>query len=242
MRNTVSVCIATYNGSNFIREQLASILPQLNENDEIIISDDSSTDQTLEEIKFFNDSRIKVFEGQKFKSPIFNFENAIKHANGRTIFLSDQDDVWLENKVSIMLNALSDHDLVVSNAFIGDDELRIIRDSYFDWRGSKQGILKNLIKNSYLGCSMAFDRKILSRVLPFPKNIPMHDMWIGMITEIFYKPIFIPDKLMIYRRHGGNTTILNEDYSSNETIKSKVIFRMNLVIAIIGRIFKKPKN
>jgi len=237
----VSVCIATYNGERYVRDQIRSILSQIDQNDEIIISDDSSTDQTLQIIRSFNDKRIKIFANQKFKNPIFNFENAIKNANGEYIFLSDQDDVWKENKVKVMLAALSEHDLVVSNAQIGDESLNVIRESYFEWRRSRTGILKNLVRNSYLGCCMAFNRNILQLVLPFPKIIPMHDMWIGMIAEIHYRPVFIEDKLMIYRRHGGNVTVLNEDFTSNESLISKLKFRVNLIIAVLKRSIKSSK-
>lgn len=76
----ISVCIATYNGEHYISEQIQSILVQLSINDEIVISDDCSTDNTLDIIKSFNDDRIKIFTGIKHKSLSFNFENALKNA------------------------------------------------------------------------------------------------------------------------------------------------------------------
>jgi glycosyltransferase involved in cell wall biosynthesis len=66
--------MATYNGEKYIKEQLDSILSHLKENDEVIVSDDSSSDKTVEIIKAYNDSRIKIIENQKFQSPISNFE------------------------------------------------------------------------------------------------------------------------------------------------------------------------
>ena len=100
----ISVCIATYNGSKYIKEQIDSILPQLDECDEIIVSDDSSTDNTLSILKSYHDRRIIIFTNQKFNSPIYNFENALKHAKGDIIFLSDQDDIWEFNKVQVMIS------------------------------------------------------------------------------------------------------------------------------------------
>ena len=238
----ISVCMATYNGEKFILEQLRSILIQLGVNDEVIISDDSSTDSTLAIISSLNDNRIKIFPDQKFKSPIFNFENALKNASGDFIFLSDQDDIWLPNKVSVMMDALKNCDLVESNCFIGDDNLTIIKDSYFEWRNSRSGILKNLWRNSYLGCCLAFHRRLLSRALPFPKDIPMHDMWLGMIAEIYFKPKFITEKLMIYRRHSNNATLLSDDFTSEETIWQKVKFRFNLMKYVIKRVLKSNKK
>jgi len=116
----VSICMATYNGESHLKEQLSSILNQKFVNNknielEIIISDDNSTDKTLDLIKDFNDSRIKVFKHNKKKyksySSLFsvtkNFENAIKYSSGDYIFLSDQDDMWYSNKLDIMVGSLS---------------------------------------------------------------------------------------------------------------------------------------
>ena len=95
----ISVCIATYNGEKYIKQQLLSILKQIKVNDEIIISDDHSTDKTFNIIKSFNDTRIKFFLNNKGKGYTRNFENALEKAHGDIIFLSDQDDIWIDNKV-----------------------------------------------------------------------------------------------------------------------------------------------
>jgi glycosyltransferase involved in cell wall biosynthesis len=231
----ISVCIATYNGEKYIAEQLNSILCQLDEKDEVIISDDSSTDQTLEIIKGFNDHRIKIFAGNKFANPIYNFENAIKMASGEFIFLSDQDDYWMPTKVEEMIKVLQTNLLVVSDCYMGDQDLNIIKESYFEWRDSKQGLIKNIWRNSYLGCCMAFDRKILKRILPFPKNIPMHDMWIGLITETIKKPFFLQKPLIIYRRHGGNATTLTNEFKSTASAVQKLKYRWNIIAPLLLR-------
>ena len=109
----ISVCIATYNGGKFLGEQLQSILCQLGKDDEVIISDDGSTDNTYLLVMSIQDNRIKFY---KHKSDSFllphekatlNFENALKYAKGDYIFLSDQDDVWVENKVEVMCQILN---------------------------------------------------------------------------------------------------------------------------------------
>jgi len=98
----ISVCMATYNGEKYIYDQLQSILTQLSENDEVIISDNYSSDKTIEIIELFNDPRIKIYFLKKGKS-IKNFENALLHASRDYIFLADQDDIWLPGKVQIMM-------------------------------------------------------------------------------------------------------------------------------------------
>lgn len=101
----ISVCIATYNGEKYLKEQLDSIIPQLTAQDELIISDDGSKDTTMEIIKRYaaNDSRIKVYKGPG-KGVIANFEFAINQTQGEFIFLADQDDVWLPEKVQTNLD------------------------------------------------------------------------------------------------------------------------------------------
>ena len=93
-----SICIATYNGEKYIHEQLSSILSQINIDDEIIISDDNSTDKTIEIIKSINDPRIRVINGH-FRNFTFNFENAIKQAKGEYLIFLDSDDWFYSNDV-----------------------------------------------------------------------------------------------------------------------------------------------
>lgn len=200
----ISVCIPTYNGEKYIKEQLVSILAQLSVDDEIIISDDSSSDTTIEIIKSFQDSRIKLFENNIFKSPIFNLENALKYSSGDIIFLADQDDIWELNKVKITLEKLKYSDLVVSDCSLIDASENLVNTSFYALNKTKSGYVNNLIKNGFLGCCMAFNTKIKKSVLPFPKNIAMHDIWIGLTASLVGKVDFIEDKLIRYRRHGDN--------------------------------------
>lgn len=228
----ISVCIATYNGEKYIKEQILSILQQLGNNDEVIVSDDGSTDMTIQVIKGLNDSRIKIIDGAHRNSPIWNFEKAINQANGDYIFLSDQDDVWLDNKINISLGYLKVYDCIVSDAIVVDGDLNVIQESFYELNKTKDGKFYNmLIKNGYLGCCMAFNRKVLSSILPFPANIPMHDIWIGNVGALKYKLKFIPEKLIFYRRHGNNnsTTACRSKYS----ILKKIMFRWNIIKNII---------
>ncbi len=219
----------TYNGEKYIREQIESILPQLSDIDELIISDDSSSDNTLGIVKSFNDCRIKIFQGH-FHSPIFNLENALKNAKGDYIYTADQDDVWKPNKVSVVQKYLENYDCVVSDAVVVDLNRNVINDSFFKLRKSRPGKIWNLIHNSYLGCCMAFNKRILDIALPFPKDIPMHDIWIGAVADNFGKPVFIKDKLIEYRRHGNNASPAAE--KSRYSLIDKIRFRMAIVMNI----------
>ena len=121
----ITVCIATFNGEKYIREQLNSILFQLSLQDEVIVSDDGSTDNTISIIKSFNDNRIKIIDGVHRHSPTLNFEKALKEAKGDYIFLADQDDVWKDDKVKICLKWLQHYDCIISDAEVTDENLNI---------------------------------------------------------------------------------------------------------------------
>ncbi len=223
----ISVCITTYNGEKHIKQQISSILTQLSQSDEIIVSDDGSSDSTLAIIESLNDERISVYKNKGKKGVIYNFENALRKSKGEFIFLSDQDDVWLENKVKTCLNGLKDADLVVSDCFVTDENLNITADSFFEVNRSRQNKHRALMRNPYLGCCIAFKRSLLDLALPFPEDIPMHDIWLGNVAAYKKKVRFLPEKLIYYRRHGNNVSTASE--KSNTTIGEKLKFRLNVI-------------
>ncbi|MFT6841558.1 MAG: glycosyltransferase involved in cell wall biosynthesis [Psychroserpens sp.] len=235
MHNTkISVCIASFNGEDYIEEQLKSILGQLTSSDEIIISDDSSDDNTIRIINSLNDNRIKLLKNQKFKNPIFNFENALKKASGEYIFLADQDDVWHEDKVKKTLSMLDKYDLILHDCWITNKNLNSLGKSMFQSRNSQRGLIRNIVKNSYMGCCMAFKRNVLEKSLPFPKHIPMHDQWIGLIGEKYFNVIFSDQKLLFYRRHDFNASPTSS--KSTNSILKKLFFRVAIFYALSKRI------
>lgn len=202
----ISVCMATYNGESYIKEQIESILPQLRDGDELIVSDDGSTDKTLEIIFSFECEKVKILHGPR-NGLVKNFENAINAAKGDFIFLCDQDDVWLENKVDVFKAAFENGaDLIVSDCYVVDSKAKIINESFFLLRNSKPGFLPNLLRNSFLGCCMAFKAELKPQILPFPKNIPMHDWWIGLVASLYGDVAFVNQPLILYRRHGNNAS------------------------------------
>ncbi len=222
-----SVCIATYNGEKYIFEQLESILTQLGTDDEVIIADDSSTDNTLKIISSFNDKRIKIFRNNQFKNPIYNFEFALKQASGDFIFLSDQDDIWLPGKVTYYLERLRTHDLVMTDCRIINENNEFIYQSYFDLKKSGKGIIKNIYKNTYFGACIGFNRKVLDAILPFPGGIPMHDIWIGITAELVGKVMFDRSIFQDHRRHTNNFSSTGGNSRSN--ILKLIMLRINII-------------
>lgn len=235
----ISVCIATYNGGAYIREQLVSIFSQLGPDDEVVVSDDGSGDSTLDvcnEVSLgFPGVSVIFLEGPR-QGLIRNFENSLRHASGDYIFLSDQDDVWLDGKVEKTLLALKSFDLVVTNCKVVDSDLLVLNGSFFDGRSSGSGFVKNCIKNSYLGCCMAFNRDVLDVALPFPEKVGMHDWWIGLVSEAFGKRVvFIDEPQVLYRRHGGNASDTAE--KSKSSFLQKVEWRIDILKLIFIRRF-----
>jgi len=206
----ISVCLASYNGALYIEKQLRSILCQLSESDEIIIVDDCSTDSTLTVINDITDTRIHVYCNGYNEGVIKTFERSINYAIGDIIYLCDQDDVWHANKVEMfecVFEKNPDVMLVLSDARVIDDNGKVIAESFYKKRGAfVSGVLPNIIKNKYLGCTMAFRKFLVDKVLPFPGNIPMHDIWIGIICAIYGKDYFINTSLIDYRRHQNNAS------------------------------------
>lgn len=206
----VSVCLATYNGAKYIEKQLVSILSQLSSNDEIVISDDGSRDETISIIETLSDARLKVYRNTGKHGVVPNFENALSKAKGDVIFFSDQDDIWADNKVRIMLKELQNADLVVHDALIMDKDDNISDVNYYSLRKPHIGYWNNLRRNCFVGSCLAFKKGMLHYVFPFPKHILWHDMWIGLVVSRKGKVKFIDDKLLYYRRHGDNASATGE--------------------------------
>ena len=212
----ISVCMATYNGEKFIKEQIDSILSQLSDDDELVVSDDGSKDRTLDIISSYNDKRIRILHHSAPHGFVHNFENALGNAKGDYIFLSDQDDYWMPGKVKTAMGYLtSGTDLVIHNAELVDGDGQLLGNDYYSCMHNKTGFWANIWKTRTLGCCMCFNRKVLEKSMPMPKHIVAHDYWIGMIALKHFKVKFIEDKLLCYRRHGGNVSPSSE--KSNES-------------------------
>lgn len=214
MKNlSISVAIATYNGEKYIREQIDSILKNVSEKCtyELVVSDDGSKDATLDILQSYQESGIplKILKGPGMGIKQ-NIANAIAACTGEYIFLADQDDVWTENKVDVVMQYLGkdgcqlvNHDAKVMNGNL----TKVLKPSFFEYRGSKSGFLANLWKNRYMGCCMAFDAALKDNILPVPNQIEMHDQWIGMINDLRKgKSRFIKEPLLLYRRHEENVS------------------------------------
>ena len=236
----ISVCLATYNGSRFVKQQIDSILPQLSEKDELIISDDGSFDGTIEIIESYHDKRITILNHRKtnqtgmyrnFRFVTENFENALNQVHGDYIFLTDQDDIWLPNKVERCIKLLGEYDCIVHNYQIIDTENNIISKQNFNKNPLHKTIISNIIDNHFRGCCMVFRRDLLKYALPIPKNVIGHDYWIGTLAAYYGKVYYEIEPLIQSRQYSQSVSAYRKT-----TIPYKIKHRIDLMIAVLKRI------
>ena len=193
-RNTVSIALASYNGEKYISEQLESIINQSLAPNEIIICDDNSQDKTVALIEHYQKTSIipiKIFANKKRLGVVKNFEKAIKQCNGDIIFLSDQDDFWLPDKIKKYIEYFSKKPSI--NAICSDVEIvnnNLKPAGYSLWqlikfnhtnhpqKPDKDLFVLLLNKNIVCGATLAFRKKILKITLPID-TLWAHDAWIG---------------------------------------------------------------
>jgi glycosyltransferase involved in cell wall biosynthesis len=231
----ISVCMAAYNGEKYIREQIDSILSQLGQKDELIISDDGSTDNTFNIINEINDSRIKLFHNTIHHGVVGNFNNALEHSNGDVVFFSDQDDIWMNGKVEKCLEALKNNDMVVHNALLVDKDGNSLGRDYFSLFHLSTGFFNNLWKMCFLGSCMAFKRKSAEPFLPCPDDkIILHDYWLLMSMKFNHKKVAcLMEPLLKYRRHDGTVTDAGKE--NHTTLWYKLYKRFGLLFLLVKR-------
>ena len=203
----ISVVMATYNGERFLREQLDSIVNQTYPNLEIIIVDDASQDNTLMILNEYGTkhANVRIFMAQQNLGYIKNFERGLRLCKGDFVALSDQDDVWLPEKLSVLYEEIGEHNLAYCNSELIDEE------------GNRLGVrlsnVKNLqdfwtplnfvVGNSTPGHAMLIRKIVIEQSLPLPETFP-HDYWIGFVSTFTTSMKYIDQVLVLYRQHSNN--------------------------------------
>ena len=225
----ISVALAAYKGEQYIAEQLDSILGQLGENDEIIISDDYPQGKTREIVMNYQsrDKRIRYVGGEG-EGVVKNFENALNACTGDIIFLSDQDDVWMPDKVECVMNEFRNGaNLVLHDAAVTDAALTVTEPSFFAAHGSDASFAHNLLRNSFVGCCMAFDRQTMLCSLPFPEGLAMHDWWIALAAlKKKLNVVLLQKPLIKWRRHSGTVT------GGKTSLRQKISWRLRIILSL----------
>ena len=217
MQETIDVLLATYNGEKYIKEQIDSILNQSYKNIRLIISDDCSKDKTKEILKEYEkkDNRIELHIQEKNLGVVKNIEFLLKQVKNKYYMLSDQDDVWLPEKIEKSLETLlkNNVDLVFGDLEVVDQDLKTMYPSFGDFMLLNKKIHKyinsnrlNYIYNCVTGCTILAKKETIQKILPLPKKSKylIHDHWIGLMTSIYGKVAYMPEKYIKYRQHGNN--------------------------------------
>jgi glycosyltransferase involved in cell wall biosynthesis len=235
--SSVSVVMATYNGKQYLAEQISSVLAELLPGDELIIVDDGSQDGTLELLDSLESPAVHVIRNLTNAGVMATFERGLLLSSKVIIFLCDQDDVWLPGKRSAFIGAFERDPrtlVVVSDAQLIDASGSVTAPSFMATRsGFRGGILSTLVRNRYLGCAMAVRRDLLFAALPIPRSVPMHDMWLGALGSILGRVSYISTPLMQYRRHGGNVSP-----SRRQGWSRMLRWRLTLIFALAYRLGK----
>lgn len=208
----VSVALITHNSEKYLSAQIDSILSNIGPDDEIVVSDDCSTDKTALILKQYasKDPRFHLYFSSEHLGANKNAEKAFSLCAGEFIFHSDDDNVWKPGKVETVLAVFKANPkvaLVMHDATITDSDLKPVAPSFFAWRKSKPGVFHNIVRTSYGGSMMAFRSSFKPFVLPFPPEMPFFfDCWLGFMSDKHGKSLFIKDNLSFWRRHEGTAS------------------------------------
>ena len=206
----ISIAMAAYNGADYIREQLNSFASQTQLPDEVIVCDDLSGDATLEVLEKFactSPFKMVVVSNNKNLGYTRNFEKALSLCSGDLIFLSDQDDVWDENKISKILAIKRKHpniDLIINDAMYSDENLKsagvTVLEKVLNFSGRKN--------DHIAGASTAITKEFRNFVLPFPENnCPAHDVYLHRWANLLENKLVVQDVLQKWRIHGKNNSV-----------------------------------
>jgi glycosyltransferase involved in cell wall biosynthesis len=202
------IVLATYNGAQFLPEQLQTFLTQERLPDELLVSDDVSTDDTLAIVEGF--ARKAPFPVRVSINPerlgfIQNFAKALALSDADVIFMSDQDDVWFPSKLATMLAAVEVHPdkmLFVCDAELVEEDLSPTGLTIFGQKNPEAGGERS----STYGCCFAMRRELLDYVLPIPDGYDFHDKWMAHLAKDLGVLRAIDVPLQQYRRHGSNAS------------------------------------
>lgn len=228
---TLSVVIATYNGARFLREQLDSIYHQTHLPDEVVVSDDGSTDETVAILEEYKQRYGLRYEVHKQSLGVNNnFFHAMALSTGELISICDQDDVWFPNKLETLYNHITTMDLrkpcVVSSLRqdinATGEVLSVIHAPYTEgWDATLLTYSRNQ------GCTMMFNRTLLDVLLPVINHVEngltalYYDEWIAYVGALLGEKHNLPDVLMSYRHHDKNT-VDGADHYGKKIFRQKV--------------------
>lgn len=222
MEEKIDVLLATYNGEKYLKEQIDSILNQTYKNIHLIISDDNSQDGTRQILKQYEQNeRVTIHYQEENFGYVRNFEYLLQQVQSEYYMLSDQDDVWMPEKIAKSIETLknNDADMVFGDLEVVDENLKTIYNSFGDFMKLTRKIKKqinsykvNYLYNCVTGCTVLSKKKHIKDILPMPRNSKylIHDHWMGLIVSLNGKLAYMPEKYIKYRQHGNNQVGTNK--------------------------------
>lgn len=204
----ISIAMTSYNGEKFIKEQLESFMLQTRQPDELVITDDGSTDSTEEIVKNF--SLLAPFPVVFHRNStnlgfVKNFEKAMSLCQGDIICLSDQDDVWDKSKLTVVGQCFSESpgtQLVINDQFVCDGGLVNYGFTSFE-KARRLGLGDDWV---IYGCCTSVRKSFFDLVSPFPDDFPGHDTWLNKLAIYMGVRRIVEQPLQKYRRHEENTS------------------------------------
>ena len=231
----VDILLSTYNGEKYLNELLSSLELQTHNNWFLYVRDDGSTDKTVKILKEF----IKKYPSKTLFIPgenigvIKSFENLLQNSKSEYILLCDQDDIWLENKISVMLEKIISLEtekklpaLVFSDMIIIDENSNFKENSFWKFHGinpTHTNLNRLLLQNVVTGCASIINKNLFNKIKTFPDNAIIHDWWIALCATVAGKIDFVSQPTLKYRMHGSNqigANSINFKRVTSENLKS----------------------
>lgn len=236
----ISIAMTTYNGAAYVQAQLDSFARQTRLPDELVITDDGSTDETPDIVRAFAATapfavRYEINPGNLGFAQ--NFSRAMSLCTGDLIFLSDQDDVWFEDKLKTMI------DLAVAEpgraCFMND---AVLADGSLNTRGhTKLGQIRaaGLSDATFvMGCCVVARRSLTDIALPVPPGAFSHDNWLVQLADVLDLTLRIETPLQYYRLHGRNVS----DFFVNRVERPGLLDRLKARVLKVGKQWRSSLN
>lgn len=227
----ISFVLASYNGESYIDAQVRSILSSLGPDDEIIISDDGSTDQTKNIVCAIDDDRVHLLPIGPHVGYQKNFQRAVLASRGHYIFFSDQDDICLPSRIPRSLEALISYDCVCGDAIVVDQDLNETHSSFFSLRKANFAAFRLILRPAVIGATIACRRDFVFSSLPFPRGVP-HDAWLSIRAATRGRLYVDYSSFILYRRHLKTASATAN--SNSRSLYRILSERILLLLALLG--------
>jgi glycosyltransferase involved in cell wall biosynthesis len=240
-KKLVSIAMATCNGAEFITRQLDSIYAQTYRPLEVIAVDDCSDDETPTILEEYQSRHgIRVVRNSTRLGFVKNFEKAISFCSGEYIALSSQDDIWLPRKIEMLVSSIGTTSLICSDVSLIDESDNIIVQSlqkslHIPIPQTEYQFTTLAFLDYVRGCTSMFHRSLMNKAFPIPDAAMSHDWWLGICATRMQGITYLPEQLILYRRHSTNTVGVLELWKLGSALR--YFFSSNR-----KEIFKRERN